>query len=167
MLRAWGLHPNLDFCKTSDICWKVCPDRISRSCQRWSQDCTSIWKRGVTAFTSVGLLIARNPFWPEKENGIPNERPPAGTNISALVELLRRTGAMFQFIVLGMLFGLPVFPADSANPVAPVTLYTNYEEEIPDSVQHAMQREVGAIISPAGLTVEWRSLSALYRKVNI
>jgi hypothetical protein len=74
---------------------------------------------------------------------------------------------MFQFIVLGVLASLPVFAADSEDPVAPVTLYTNYEHQIPDGVQHAMQREVATIISPAGLTVEWRSLSVIYRKVNI
>jgi hypothetical protein len=74
---------------------------------------------------------------------------------------------MFPFMVLGVLLALPVFAADPGDPVAPMTLYTNSEHEIPDSVHQAMQREVTAIISPTGLTVEWRSLSAAYNRTNI
>jgi cytochrome c553 len=74
---------------------------------------------------------------------------------------------MFPFLVLGVLFAVPVSAADPADPVAPVTVYTNYEHGIPDNVHRAMQHEVATIIAPTGLTVEWRSLSALYGRVNI
>jgi cytochrome c553 len=74
---------------------------------------------------------------------------------------------MFQFVVLGLLVASPILAGDREGPVSPITLYVDYQHEIPDSIQRTIQREVAGIISPTGLTVEWRSLSAVYGSVNI
>jgi hypothetical protein len=73
---------------------------------------------------------------------------------------------VFQFIVFGLLVASPILAGDREGPVSPITLYVDYQHEIPDNIQQTIQREVGEILSPTGLTVEWRSLSAIEGRVS-
>jgi hypothetical protein len=54
------------------------------------------------------------------------------------------------------------FPASSQSapsPVAPVAIYTDFQQPVPTNVADAVRAEVDAIMEPAGLQFEWRSLA--------
>ena len=58
---------------------------------------------------------------------------------------------------------LAVFPALGGQPgatLAPIALYTQFQQEAPPAVVEAMRQEVAAIMAPMGLRFEWRALSA-------
>ena len=46
-----------------------------------------------------------------------------------------------------------------AGTVAPVTLYTDFQQAVPSAVADAVRSEVDSIMSPMGLRFEWRQLS--------
>jgi len=64
-----------------------------------------------------------------------------------------------RFILLGI-FGWAsyAFATDGDGPEVLLALYSDYQHEIPVTVEHAIHGEVDSIISPTGLTLEWRSL---------
>lgn len=64
-----------------------------------------------------------------------------------------------RFILLGVLGALSACAADRADPLMLIALYSDYQSEIPATIQQAIHGEVDSIISPAGLTLDWRSLA--------
>jgi hypothetical protein len=61
-----------------------------------------------------------------------------------------------------MLAVLPAAHASSegvAATLAPVTLYTDFQNSVPQAVEAALRSEVDALMSPMGLRFDWRPLS--------
>lgn len=66
---------------------------------------------------------------------------------------------MKQLVVLCLTLGvLPGFSGNRQTPVAPVALYTRFEQEPPAGVVEALHDELGSIMAPMGISFEWRSL---------
>ena len=55
---------------------------------------------------------------------------------------------------------LPAAGEPREAPVAPITLYTQFQQDPPKAVLEAIQAELESIMSPMGLNFLWRSLSA-------
>jgi hypothetical protein len=69
---------------------------------------------------------------------------------------------MKQLLSCLALAALPALCASSqsvAVTVAPVTLYTDFQQAVPQAVVEALRDEVDSIMSPMGLRFEWRPLS--------
>jgi hypothetical protein len=69
-----------------------------------------------------------------------------------------------QLLVLGLTLG--VLPGISQNPdqqttVAPIALYTHFDQEPPEGVVEALHDEIESIMEPIGMTFEWRSLNGV------
>jgi hypothetical protein len=56
---------------------------------------------------------------------------------------------------------LPAVGETRWAPSAPITLYTNFQQQTPSAVFQALQEEVETIMAPIGLHFEWRSLSGV------
>ena len=65
--------------------------------------------------------------------------------------------ALFLCLVLA---ALPAFGEPQENPLAPIALYTEFQQEPPPAVFDALQDEVNSIMAPSGLRFTWRDLSA-------
>ena len=64
-------------------------------------------------------------------------------------------------LLLGlMLAALPAFGEHQETSLAPIALYTRFQQEPPPAVTEALQDEVNSIMGRAGLRVTWRSASA-------
>jgi len=57
------------------------------------------------------------------------------------------------------MLALGVFPAFGGSRVAPIRLYFHFQQDPPDAVLDSIQEELSSIMVPAGLDLEWRSLS--------
>ena len=69
---------------------------------------------------------------------------------------------MKQLVFCLALAALPALCASSqsvAGSLAPVTLYTDFQQAVPQAVVEALRGEVDSIMSPLGLRFEWRPLS--------
>jgi hypothetical protein len=65
---------------------------------------------------------------------------------------------------LVMVLALAVLPATGQQPgapIAPIALYTSFQQAPPQAVLEALQNEVESIMSTAGLRFEWRSLESV------
>jgi hypothetical protein len=58
------------------------------------------------------------------------------------------------------LAALPGVGGSRQAPVAPIALYTQFQEEPSAAVREALESELDAIMEPAGLRFEWRSLAS-------
>jgi len=54
---------------------------------------------------------------------------------------------------------LPAFAGGGASAIAPITLYTRFQQTPPPGVLNAMQAELDIIMEPAGLSFDWHSLA--------
>jgi hypothetical protein len=54
---------------------------------------------------------------------------------------------------------LPVLSQQTGGTLAPIALYTSFQQEPPPAVLEALQVEVESIMAPTGLKFEWRKLS--------
>src|SRR5579872_1279483 len=45
--------------------------------------------------------------------------------------------------------------------VAPITLYTQFQQQPPAAVMQALQEELASIMAPMGLTFDWRTISSV------
>jgi hypothetical protein len=61
-----------------------------------------------------------------------------------------------------MLAALPAFGEHEETSLAPIALYTRFQQEPPPAVADALHDEVNSIMAPTGLRFTWRSLSAAY-----
>lgn len=69
---------------------------------------------------------------------------------------------MKQLLVLCLTLGaLPGFSENRQTAVAPVALYTHFEQEPPAGVVEALHDELESIMEPMGMTFEWRSLDGV------
>jgi hypothetical protein len=69
-------------------------------------------------------------------------------------------------LLLGlMLAALPAFGEHQETSLAPIALYTRFQQEPPPAVADALHDEVNSIMAPMGLRFAWRSLSAAYSSV--
>ena len=59
-----------------------------------------------------------------------------------------------------VLAALPAFGGHQETPLAPITLYTQFQQEPPAAVFDALRDEVDSIMAPSGLRFTWRELSA-------
>lgn len=66
------------------------------------------------------------------------------------------------FSILGMF--LPLFGGQPTTSSVRVSLYTDFEREPPAIVFHALQDELDLIMSPVGLSFDWRSLAHVKEK---
>jgi hypothetical protein len=64
-----------------------------------------------------------------------------------------------------MLAALPAFGKHQENSLAPIALYTRFQQEPPPAVADALQDEVNSIMAPMGLRFTWRSVTAAYSNV--
>jgi len=58
-----------------------------------------------------------------------------------------------------VLAALPSFGGSRQAPVAPIALYTQFEEDSSAAVREFLQTELATIMNPIGLRFEWRDLS--------
>jgi hypothetical protein len=65
------------------------------------------------------------------------------------------------FVLCLTLGALPGFGENRQTPVAPVALYTHFEQQPPEGVVEALHEELESIMSPMGMTFEWRSLDGV------
>jgi hypothetical protein len=63
--------------------------------------------------------------------------------------------ALFLCLVLAV---LPAFGEHQDASLAPIALYTQFQQEPPTAVADALQDEVNTIVAPIGLRVTWRAL---------
>jgi len=67
-----------------------------------------------------------------------------------------------QLFVLCLTLGaLPGFGGNLPAPVAPIALYTHFDQEPPQGVVEALHDELESIMAPMGMTFEWRSLDGV------
>jgi len=64
-----------------------------------------------------------------------------------------------------MLAALPVFGEHQETSLAPIALYTRFQQEPPPSIADAFHDEVNSIMAPLGLRFTWRSVTAAYSRV--
>ncbi|MFZ0934926.1 MAG: hypothetical protein WB579_12065 [Bryobacteraceae bacterium] len=64
--------------------------------------------------------------------------------------------AAFLCLVLA---ALPAFGEHQETPLAPITLYTTFQQEPPRVVVDAIQNELNSIFAPTGLRFTWQDLS--------
>jgi hypothetical protein len=66
------------------------------------------------------------------------------------------------FILCLTLGAVPGFSENRQTPqVAPIALYTHFDQEPPEGVVEALHDELESIMTPMGMTFEWRSLSGV------
>ncbi len=69
---------------------------------------------------------------------------------------------MKQLFVLCLTLGVvPGFCENRSIPVAPIALYTHFDQEPPVGVVEALHDELESIMAPMGMTFEWRSLNGV------
>ncbi|SPE37263.1 conserved exported hypothetical protein [Candidatus Sulfopaludibacter sp. SbA6] len=69
---------------------------------------------------------------------------------------------MKSLCVLCLTLGaLPSFGETRQTPVAPIALYTQFQEEPPQAVAEALHDELESIMAPMGLRFEWHSLTGV------
>ncbi len=59
-----------------------------------------------------------------------------------------------------LLAALPVFGGQKGATLAPIALYSQFQQQPPAAVLDAIRRELAEIMAPLGLQFEWRSLTA-------
>ncbi len=64
-------------------------------------------------------------------------------------------------VVALMLAALPAPGQQPGPPIAPIALYTSFQQAPPAAVLEALHAEVESIMSTAGLRFEWRNLSSV------
>ena len=70
-------------------------------------------------------------------------------------------------LLLGlMLAALPAFGEHQEDSLAPIALYTRFQQEPPPAVADALQDEVNSIMAPMGLRFTWRSVTASHSNVT-
>jgi|ERR1035437_1212537 hypothetical protein len=75
---------------------------------------------------------------------------------------------MLPLLLCLALAALPAFGEQPGATLAPIAIYTQFQQEPPAAVLDALQNEVESIMSPMGLHFEWRSLpSASGSEVSI
>ena len=62
-------------------------------------------------------------------------------------------------VALSCVSALPASSQSAPSATAPVALYTDFRQPVPPGVANALRAEVDAIMEPAGLQFEWRSLA--------
>ena len=66
---------------------------------------------------------------------------------------------MKQLFILCLTLGaVPGFSENRQTPVAPIALYTHFDQEPPEGVVEALHDELDSLMAPMGMTFEWRSL---------
>ena len=65
------------------------------------------------------------------------------------------------FVLCLTLGALPGFGETRQPPVAPIALYTQFQEEPPEAVTEALHDELESIMAPMGLRFEWHSLTGV------
>ena len=65
----------------------------------------------------------------------------------------------FSCLALAALTALCVCNQSVAATAAPVTLYIDFQQPVPQAVREAVQDEVDSIMSPMGLRFDWQSLA--------
>lgn len=69
---------------------------------------------------------------------------------------------MKELLVLFLTLGvLPGFSENRQTPVAPVALYTHFDQEPPEGVVEALRDELESIMAPMSIRFEWRSLDGV------
>ena len=66
---------------------------------------------------------------------------------------------LFSSLALAALTALCVSNQSAAAAVAPVTLYTDFQQAVPQTVLETVRDEVESIMSPMGLRFDWQPLS--------
>ncbi|MBZ5621051.1 MAG: hypothetical protein LAQ69_20335 [Acidobacteriia bacterium] len=64
-------------------------------------------------------------------------------------------------LTLGALPGFGETRQTPVAPIAPIALYTHFDQEPPDGVLEALHDELESIMAPMGLAFEWRSLDGV------
>jgi hypothetical protein len=75
--------------------------------------------------------------------------------------------ALFLCLALGI---LPVYGEEhwqAPSVAATVSLYTQFHQKVPPKVVEALHEELGAIMAPAGMRFEWRSLAGPRTEVSV
>jgi len=62
-------------------------------------------------------------------------------------------------VALSCFSALPASSQSAPSPAAPVAIYTDFQQLVPTNVADALRAEVDAIMEPAGLQFQWRSLA--------
>src|SRR5689334_16848966 len=64
---------------------------------------------------------------------------------------------------------MPAFGEETGHvlAVAPISLYTNFQQEPPGEVADALHDELAAIMNPIGLRFEWRTLATSGNEVSV
>lgn len=66
-----------------------------------------------------------------------------------------------KFVSVGLLLGVCLaFGGQPGATLAPVALYSQFEQEAPSAVVDAMRQEVASIMAPMGMHFNWHALSA-------
>lgn len=65
---------------------------------------------------------------------------------------------LIQYLALAALLALCVSGQTAPGPVAPVTLYADYQQAMPQGVSEVVRAEVDSIMSPSGLRFDWQPL---------
>ncbi len=66
-----------------------------------------------------------------------------------------------KFVSVGLLLAvLPAFGGQQGAPLAPIALYSQFQEEPPAGVLQAIREELSSIMAPMSLRFEWHALSA-------
>jgi hypothetical protein len=68
---------------------------------------------------------------------------------------------MKALIVVLALAVLPAWGQQAGSPIAPIALYTSFQQQPPPAVLEALQDEVESIMFSTGLKFEWRTLSGV------
>jgi len=63
------------------------------------------------------------------------------------------------FVLCLTLGALPGFGETRQTPVAPIALYTQFQEDPPEAVTEALHDELDSVMAPMGLRFEWHSLT--------
>jgi hypothetical protein len=68
-----------------------------------------------------------------------------------------------RFLSVGLLVAaLPLFGGQQEAPLAPITLYTGFQQQPSGAILDAMRDELASIMAPMGLRFEWRSLGNVH-----
>jgi hypothetical protein len=70
-------------------------------------------------------------------------------------------------MALSCFSALPASSQSAPPPAAPVAIYTDFRQPVPPGVADALRAEVDAIMAPAGLHFEWRSLADFHSETAL
>ena len=65
-------------------------------------------------------------------------------------------------LAIGLVWAvLPALGQQPGAPIAPIQLYTQFQQQPPADVLEALRNEVDAVMAPSTLHFEWRSLKSV------